>query len=111
MQPMQIHPEPTDDAYPVDVIARYPERSSRGLALLAILFFIKTLLLLPHLVVMWFLGIAMGVVAFIGYWAVLIVGYYPRGLWNFAIGVLRWNTRISAWLLGLTDKYPPFSLD
>lgn len=101
--------EPTAEQYPVDVIARYPERSSRGLALLAILFFLKSLLVVPHMIVLYLLGLAVGVVMLIGYWAVLIVGYYPRGMWEFVLGYFRWATRVNAWLIGLTDQYPPFS--
>lgn len=110
MQPAPMRPEPPEDAYPVDVIARYPEQSSRGLAVLAILFFLKAILIVPHMIVMWFLSMALAVVAFIGYWAVLFVGHYPRGMWDFVLGTMRWNMRVSAWLFGLTDKYPPFSL-
>ena len=97
-------------AYPVRLEADYPEKSSRGLALLAILFFIKGLLLIPHIIVLYVLGIATFVVAVIGYWAVLITGRYPKGMYNFVLGVTRWQTRTSLWLFGLTDKYPPFSL-
>jgi len=96
--------------YPVRVEVDYPERSSRLLALLAILFFAKALLLIPHFVVIYFLGIVALIAAFIGYWAVLITGRYPRGLHSFIVGVARWQTRINLWLLGLTDRYPPFSL-
>ncbi|MBI4202093.1 MAG: DUF4389 domain-containing protein [Chloroflexi bacterium] len=96
--------------YPVHVDVDYPERSSRGLALLAILFFLKGLLLFPHFVVLWFLSIVAFVCLVIGYFAVLFTGVYPRSLFNLVMGVLRWQTRVTAWLYGLTDKYPPFSL-
>ncbi len=97
------------DAYPVRLEADYPPKSSRGLALLAILFFVKALLLLPHLVVLYVLGIIALVVALVGYWAVLITGSYPRGMFDFVLGVNRWQARTNLWLYGLTDKYPPFT--
>jgi len=97
-------------AYPVRLEAEYPQKSSRILALLGLLFFIKALLILPHLIILYFVEIAVFVVAIIGYFAVLITGKYPRGLFEFVLGFVRWYTRIMTWLLGITDKYPPFSL-
>ena len=96
--------------YPVRLEADYPESPSRWRALLGALFLIKGLLLLPHSIVLFFLGIASFIVFYIGYWAVLITGRYPRGMFNFVLGVQRWSYRTSAWLIGLTDRYPPFSL-
>jgi hypothetical protein len=49
-------------------------------------------------------------VIYIGYWAVLITGRYPRGLFNFGVGVQRWGLRTAAWMNGWADSYPPFSL-
>jgi len=97
-------------SYPVDVRFDYPERSSRGLALLGILMPIKALLLIPHVFVLYFLGLASVIVAFIGYFAVLFTGRYPKGMYDFVVGVIRWQTRVSAWLMSLSDGYPPFTL-
>lgn len=98
-------------SYPIRVEADYPEQSSRALAALGILFFFKTLLLLPHLIVMWFLGIVKLVVAWVGFWIVLVNGRLPRGMFDFLLGCQRWETRLNAWLFGLTDQYPPFGFD
>ena len=95
--------------YPVRFEVDYPQSSSRLLALSGVLLF-KGLLLLPHIVVLMFLGIASLIATYIGYWAVLIAGQYPRGLFNFVAGVQRWTTRTDAWVNGLTDRYPPFTL-
>jgi hypothetical protein len=101
-----------DQKYPIRLEADYPETSSRLLALSAILFmFPKMLLLIPHIIILWFVQLAGFVVAIIGFWVVLFTGRYPRGMYEFVLGWLRWQTRISAWLLGLVDRYPPFSLD
>jgi hypothetical protein len=47
----------------------------------------------------------------IAFFAVLFTGRWPEGLRSFVVGVMRWGTRVNAYLLLLTDKYPPFSLD
>lgn len=93
--------------YPIDLIARRPTRSSR---LLMLFMFIKPLLLLPHIIVLWFLSIGAGVVMILAWFAVLFTGTYPQALWDFMVGFQRWTTRVQAWLHGLTDQYPPFSL-
>ena len=97
--------------YPVRVEADYPERSSRGLALLAILFYIKAWLLIPHSIILFFLGLIQGLAVFLAYWVVLFTGRYPRGMFGFVVGVTRWQTRANLWLNGIVDRYPPFSLD
>lgn len=97
--------------YPVRVEADYPERSSRVLALLGILCFIKALLLVPHMIVLYFLGIIQGLMIFVGYLVVLFTGRYPKGMFDFVVGVTRWQTRMNLWLYGITDTYPPFSLE
>ena len=96
--------------YPVQVSIEVPPKSSRILALLGILFYLKAILLLPSVIVLYFLGIAAAIVAWVGYWVVLFTGSMPVGIHNFLTGVLRWQTRVSAWLYGLTDVYPPFTL-
>ena len=87
-----------------------PGRCSRLLALLGALFFVKWILLIPHIIILILLGIAQGIVIYIGYCAVLITGRYPRGLFNFGVGVQRWGLRTTAWMNGWADSYPPFSL-
>jgi hypothetical protein len=100
-----------DERYPVRVEADYPGRSSRWLALVGVLFmWPKALLLLPHLLLLAFINMAAIVAVFISFLAVLFTGHYPRGTYDFVLGALRWQTRVSAWMLGLVDVYPPFSL-
>ncbi len=91
--------------YPVRLEMEYPERLSR------LLIFVKWLLVIPHLVVLWFLGIAAGVVWLISFFAILITGRYPRGMFDFMVGFARWSLRVNLYLLNLTDVYPPFSLE
>ncbi|MDO8751511.1 MAG: DUF4389 domain-containing protein [Dehalococcoidia bacterium] len=96
--------------YPVRVEADYPERSSRPLAVLALLFWIKGVLLVPHFILLFFLNIAVFVAVVVGYWVVLFTGNYPRAMFDLVVGVTRWQTRMTFWLYGLTDKYPPFQM-
>jgi hypothetical protein len=96
--------------YPVRVEADYPQQPSRLLALCGILLFPKMFLLLPHFFILYFVNLVGAVVTYLAYWVVFITGKYPRGMYDFVLGMLRWQTRVSAWLFGLVDPYPPFSL-
>jgi hypothetical protein len=96
--------------YPVTFEVEYPEQPSRGMALLGILLFIKAVLLLPHLVIMYFLGIVLMVIVWFGYWVVLFTGRYPRGIFDLSVGIQRWGLRMNAWLYSWTDRYPPFTI-
>ena len=100
----------SDVDYPARFEVDYPEVPSRGLALLGVLFLIKLILLVPHIIILYALGFVSFVVVYIAYWAVLITGRYPRGLFTLVVGVQRWSYRTNAWFLGLTDRYPPFTL-
>ena len=72
---------------------------------------VKWLLAIPHYVVLFFLGIAAVVVVIVAWFAILITGSYPRALFDFVEGVLRWNNRVIGYAYILvTDQYPPFRL-
>jgi hypothetical protein len=72
---------------------------------------VKWFLAIPHYVVLVFLGIAVFVCVVIAWFAILFTGTYPRTLFHFVVGVLRWSLRVSGYAFMLvTDRYPPFRL-
>jgi hypothetical protein len=72
---------------------------------------VKWILAIPHYIVLFFLWIAMIVVVIIAWFTILFTGRYPRGMFDFIEGVLRWGQRVVAYaFLLVTDRYPPFSL-
>ena len=83
----------------------------RGLAVAGIIFFVKAILLLPHIIVLYFILIAAGIAGWVAYWVVAFTGVYPDGIFNFVLGTLRWSVRMNAWQFSLTDAYPPFTLN
>jgi hypothetical protein len=98
--------------YPAKVVITEPTlERSRGLAVAGILWFLKGVLLIPPMIVLSLVGIAAGVAGYIAYWAIAFTGVYPEGIFNFVVGMLRWSTRVNAWLFSLTDEYPPFALN
>jgi uncharacterized protein DUF4389 len=70
----------------------------------------RLLLVIPQFVVLFFVGIAAGVLWIVAWFAVIILGRWPDGLRDFVVGVNRWSMRVEAYFLLLTDLYPPFSL-
>jgi hypothetical protein len=95
-------------------MALWPFRGHGGVnrwwAVLGILLPLRALAALPHLVAVAALSVAAAVLGWIGFWIVLFTGRYPRGLWWFNSGVLNWGLRTWGFVLGLTDRYPAFSL-
>ena len=72
---------------------------------------VKWLLAIPHYILLVFLSIAALVAVILAWFAILFTGRYPRGLFDFVLGVLRWGNRVNAYAFVLvTDLYPPFRL-
>jgi Domain of unknown function (DUF4389) len=98
----------TDEHQSVHLDIDYPEVQrdlNRGLPL------VKWFLAIPHYVVLFFLYVAAFVVVVIAWFAILFTGRYPRGLFDFLVGVGRWQNRVVGYaLLLVTDRYPPFGL-
>jgi hypothetical protein len=98
----------TDEAQSLRLEVPYPDVPNELNRLLPL---VKWFLAIPHYIVLFFLGIAAVVCIVIAWFAILFTGRYPRGLFDFVVGVGRWGVRVSAYaFLLVTDRYPPFSL-
>jgi hypothetical protein len=98
----------TDEEQAVHLEMPYPDAATELNRWLPM---VKWLLAIPHYVVLFFLVIATFFVAIVAWFAILFTGRYPRGLFDFVEGVIRWANRVEAYAFTLvTDKYPPFRL-
>jgi hypothetical protein len=98
----------TDEGQSVSLEFPYPDAKqdlNRWLPL------VKWFLAIPHYIVLIFLGLAAFVCVIIAWFAIIFTGRYPRGLFDFVVGVGRWSNRVTAYAFVLvTDRYPPFRL-
>ena len=93
---------------PVVLDIAYPPNLSRGTLLLKV-FLGWLYVLIPHGILLYLYGIAVGVVTFIAFWVILFTGKYPKGMFDFVVGMYRWQMRVTAYVGLLRDEYPPFS--
>ncbi|HET8944819.1 MAG TPA: DUF4389 domain-containing protein [Dehalococcoidia bacterium] len=90
--------------YPVTLEVDYPEELNRWLPL------VKWLLAIPHFIALFFVFIVAILLWIIAFFAILITGQFPRGMFDFIVGTLRWQYRVNAYVYFMRDEYPPFSL-
>lgn len=97
-------------SYPVDV--RYPEQQSykKLWAVPIVGYTLKLIILLPHLVLLYLLNLVVALLQYVLWIPVLFTGRYPEWGHMLVGGTLSWSTRVTAYLFGLSDTYPAFSL-
>ncbi len=86
----------------------HPEKLSRGLLLLRI-FFGWLYVGIPHGFMLLFYSIAVGFVQFLSFFTVLFAGKYPKGMFDFVVGYMRWANRVTIYMSWMRDEYPPFN--
>lgn len=103
---LQAAPYPPfgEGPYPLDLQVTPAERYNRWTV------FFRLFLVIPHLMILFFLSFAQLVVTVIAWFAILFTGQYPAGLFDFSVGVSRWTARVAAYLYLFVDEYPPFTL-
>jgi hypothetical protein len=102
--PFSFDEEP---GYPIHVPVEYPPDGeiARWRPL------VHWLLAIPHLIIVYFLAIAAFVVFIVAWFSILFTRTWPPSMFNFFAGYMRWNIRVIAYYLWMTEEYPPFSLE
>jgi len=90
--------------YSVNLVCDRPQTLSRWLWLF------KWIMLIPHFIILYFFGWISIPLMFLNWIIVVIVGVRPKVLFDFFVGLFRWQTRVNIYLAHLTDSYPPFSM-
>lgn len=94
-----------DGSYPVRALVTPQVENRNRLTVL-----IRILMVIPHVIVLYILGIVASVLLLVAWVVGVFTGSVPAGIHTFLAGTLRWATRVMAYLLLLTDEYPPFSM-
>ena len=93
-----------------DLVVPYPEKINRGLVLVRLLFGFFYVYL-PHGFILYFRSIFVFILVFISWFAVLFTANYPKNFHDWVVGQIRWQTRVSLYMMYMTDTYPPFTGD
>lgn len=84
--------------------------SVNRMLVLARAFFGVFYVMIPHGICLAFLGFGAAICGFIAFWVILFTGKYPKGMFDFVVGVQRWGLRVNLYMMYMTDTYPPFSM-
>jgi hypothetical protein len=95
-----------DGPYGADIEIREPTAPRNRLTVA-----FRLLLVIPHLVALFFLTIAWAITAIVGWFTIVFTGTFPEAFHRLGTGALRWRLRVEAYLLLMVDDYPPFALD
>jgi hypothetical protein len=94
-----------DEDYPAELVLPMPEAPRDRLTVA-----FRIILALPHMCLLWLLGVLWAFTTAVAWVMILLTGRYPETLYGFAIGVFAWSVRVEAYVLLLRDEYPPFTL-
>jgi hypothetical protein len=94
-----------DQEYPAELVLEAPDPKRNRLTV-----FFRVLLALPHLFLLWLIGLLWAFTTALAWVIILVTGRYPETLYGFALGAFAWSTRVEAYVLLLRDDYPPFTL-
>ena len=94
-----------DEPYPTSITIDDPIGERRRVSVL-----VRIFLAIPHFILLAFLIFAWWIVTFVAWLTIVFSGMYPAGMYDFAVGCLRWFLRVEAYVLLMVDEYPPFSL-
>jgi hypothetical protein len=97
-----------ESSYPASFKVTYPEKLSRGILLLRT-FFGWIYVGIPHVFCLYFRLIGLMFVLFVAWWAILFTGKIPKSMFSYISGTFRWSCNFGAYLMFLTDEYPPFT--
>ena len=97
--------------YPIQLTVARPQSSSRFWAIPVLGILVKGIILIPHLIVLYVLGLVLGLAHLIVWIIVLFTGRYPDWAFGLSAGYLHWSVRVTLYLYGVTDRYPPFSME
>jgi len=100
-----VYPPFGDAPYPASIEIADPSRPRSRLTV-----GLRLLLAIPHFIVLVFVLVAWGLATIAAWFSILFTGSYPKGLYAFGVGALRWRLRVETYILLMVDEYPPFSL-
>ena len=101
-----VYPPFGDVSYPASIEIADPAEP-RDRVTIALRLFLG----IPHFIALFFVLFAWGCITIAAWFLILFTGTYPRGMYDFSVGALRWRLRVEAYMLLLVDEYPPFSLE